>query len=330
MDFLPDPAKPTDEFQHEVRELRARSGELPDEYFVVLVGDMITEEALPTYQTMINTLDGVRDETGASSTPWAVWTRAWTAEENRHGDLLSKYLYLSGKVDMKMVEKTVQYLIGAGMVLLTYISASSMASLCSVLLVFALFCMQDPGTENNPYLGYIYTSFQERATFVSHGNTARLAKNYGDSVLARICGTIAADEKRHETAYTRIVEKLIELDPDGALISIENMMRKRITMPAHLMSDGCDPHLFENFSALAQRLGVYTAGDYADILEFLVGRWKLESVEGLSSAGRRAQEFVCGLPARIRKMQERADERAKTMAPHVVKFSWIFNKDVAL
>lgn len=330
MDFLPDPAKPTDEFQHEVRELRARSGELPAEYFVVLVGDMITEEALPTYQTMINTLDGVRDETGASSTPWAVWTRAWTAEENRHGDLLSKYLYLSGKVDMKMVEKTVQYLIGAGMVLLTYISASSMASLCSVLLVFALFCMQDPGTENNPYLGYIYTSFQERATFVSHGNTARLAKNYGDSVLARICGTIAADEKRHETAYTRIVEKLIELDPDGALISIENMMRKRITMPAHLMSDGCDPHLFENFSALAQRLGVYTAGDYADILEFLVGRWKLESVEGLSSAGRRAQEFVCGLPARIRKMQERADERAKTMAPHVVKFSWIFNKDVAL
>lgn len=330
MDFLPDPAKPTDEFQHEVRELRARSGELPAEYFVVLVGDMITEEALPTYQTMINTLDGVRDETGASSTPWAVWTRAWTAEENRHGDLLSKYLYLSGKVDMMMVEKTVQYLIGAGMVLLTYISASSMASLCSVLLVFALFCMQDPGTENNPYLGYIYTSFQERATFVSHGNTARLAKNYGDSVLARICGTIAADEKRHETAYTRIVEKLIELDPDGALISIENMMRKRITMPAHLMSDGCDPHLFENFSALAQRLGVYTAGDYADILEFLVGRWKLESVEGLSSAGRRAQEFVCGLPARIRKMQERADERAKTMAPHVVKFSWIFNKDVAL
>ncbi|KAH7685264.1 Fatty acid desaturase type 2 protein [Dioscorea alata] len=303
MDFLPDPAKPTDEFQHEVRELRARSGELPAEYFVVLVGDMITEEALPTYQTMINTLDGVRDETGASSTPWAVWTRAWTAEENRHGDLLSKYLYLSGRVDMKMVEKTVQYLIGAGM---------------------------DPGTENNPYLGYIYTSFQERATFVSHGNTARLAKNYGDSVLARICGTIAADEKRHETAYTRIVEKLIELDPDGALVSIENMMRKRITMPAHLMSDGCDPHLFENFSALAQRLGVYTAGDYADILEFLVGRWKLESLEGLSAAGRRAQEFVCGLPARIRKMQERADERAKTMAPHVVKFSWIFNKDVAL
>jgi len=39
---------------------------------------MITEEALPTYMTMLNTLDGVRDETGASKTPWATWTRAWT------------------------------------------------------------------------------------------------------------------------------------------------------------------------------------------------------------------------------------------------------------
>lgn len=121
-DFLPDPA--SDEFDDQVEELRERAKALPDDYFVVLVGDMITEEALPTYQTMINTLDGVRDETGASATPWAVWTRAWTAEENRHGDLLNKYLYLSGRVDMKQIEKTIQYLIGTGMVrvLSTYLA----------------------------------------------------------------------------------------------------------------------------------------------------------------------------------------------------------------
>lgn len=115
-DLLPDSSRTTDEFEEEVRALRARAAGLPDDYFVVLVGDMITEEALPTYQTMINTLDGVRDETGASATPWALWTRQWTAEENRHGDLLGRYLYLSGRVDMRMVERTVQYLIGAGMV----------------------------------------------------------------------------------------------------------------------------------------------------------------------------------------------------------------------
>jgi hypothetical protein len=65
---------------------------------------MITEEALPTYMTMLNTLDGVRDETGASPTPWGIWTRAWTAEENRHGDLMNKYMYLTGRVNMKSIE----------------------------------------------------------------------------------------------------------------------------------------------------------------------------------------------------------------------------------
>lgn len=113
-DFLPDPE--SEGFYDQVRELRERAKEIPDDYFVVLVGDMITEEAIPTYQTMLNTLDGVRDETGASLTSWAMWNRAWTAEENRHGDLLNKYLYLSGRVDMKQIEKTIQYLIGSGMV----------------------------------------------------------------------------------------------------------------------------------------------------------------------------------------------------------------------
>ncbi|KAK3426250.1 hypothetical protein EUGRSUZ_F02743 [Eucalyptus grandis] len=302
-DFVPDSALPTDEFTDRVAQLRERTAELPDEYFVVLVGDMITEDALPTYQTMLNTLDGVRDETGASQCPWAMWTRAWTAEENRHGDLLRTYLYLSGRVDMLMIERTVQYLIGAGM---------------------------DPGTENNPYLGFVYTSFQERATFVSHGNTARLAKEGGDPVLARICGTIAADERRHENAYARIVEKLLEVDPTSAMVAIADMMRKKITMPAHLMYDGQDPKLFEHFSAVAQRLGVYTADDYADILEFLVGRWRLEKLEGLTAEGRRAQDFVCGLAPRIRRLQERAEERARMMGPHGARFSWIFNKEIKL
>ncbi|KAK1276657.1 hypothetical protein QJS04_geneDACA010086 [Acorus gramineus] len=94
-DFLPEPS--SDGFIEEVDELRSRAKELPDEYLVCLVGDMITEEALPTYQTMLNTADGVRDETGASLTSWAVWTRAWTAEENRHGDLLNKYLIRSNQ-----------------------------------------------------------------------------------------------------------------------------------------------------------------------------------------------------------------------------------------
>ncbi|KAH0658637.1 hypothetical protein KY285_027189 [Solanum tuberosum] len=87
-------------------------------------------------------------------------------------------------------------------------------------------------------MSFVYTSFQERATFLMHGNMARLATEGRDSVLARICGTIAADEKRHENAYTRIIEKLLEVDPNTTIIAIAYMMRKRITMPLQLMYDG--------------------------------------------------------------------------------------------
>ncbi|KAL4336500.1 hypothetical protein AHAS_Ahas12G0016400 [Arachis hypogaea] len=179
-------------------------------------------------------------------------------------------------------------------------------------------------------MGFVYTSFQERATFISHGNTARLAKENGDPVLARICGTIAADEKRHENAYTKIVEKLLEVDPTETVVAISNMMRKGITMPAHLMQDGKDPRLFNHFARVAQRLGVYTVADYADILEFLIDRWKLEKIQDLTSEGRRAQDFVCGLAPKIRRFQERAAERADKTETHSVKFSWIFNKEVSL
>ncbi|KAH7664110.1 Fatty acid desaturase type 2 protein [Dioscorea alata] len=298
-DFLPDPS--SEGFYEQVKELRERAKEIPDDYYVCLVGDMVTEEALPTYQTMLNTLDGVRDETGASLTSWAIWTRAWTAEENRHGDLLNKYLYLCGRVDMKPIEKTIQYLIGSGM---------------------------DPMTENSPYLGFIYTSFQERATFISHGNTARHAKEYGDVNLAQICGIIASDEKRHETAYTKIVEKLFEIDPDGTILAFADMMRKKISMPAHLMYDGEDDSLFQSFSSVAQRLGVYTAKDYADILEFLVDRWKVDQLTGLSGEGSKAQDYICTLAPRIRRLEERAHGKAKQASTK--SFSWIHGREVQL
>ncbi|XP_043718374.1 stearoyl-[acyl-carrier-protein] 9-desaturase 6, chloroplastic-like isoform X2 [Telopea speciosissima] len=302
-DFLPNSSLSSDSFLEQVKELRERTSELPDEYLVVLVGDMITEEALPTYQSFVNRLDGVNDQTGASLDPWAVWNRGWTAEENRHGDLLNTYLYLSGRVNMPMIQRTIQYLIAGGM---------------------------DTGTENNPYLGFVYTSFQERATAIAHGNTARLAKKHGDPVLARICGTIAADEKRHEKAYIKMVEKLLEMDPSDAILGIADMMRKKITMPAYLMYDGQDPRLFNHLGAVAQRIGVYTVSDYADILDFLVGRWKLEKLQGLNSAGREAQDFVCGLGPRVRKLNEIAQERSHKMKPQAFRFSWIFNKEVTI
>lgn len=88
-----------------------------DLFLKFTLGNMLSDETLPTNLTVFNTWDGVRDETGSSACPWAIWSRSWAAEENRHGDLLRTYIYLSGRVDMLMIEKTMQYTLRARLVI---------------------------------------------------------------------------------------------------------------------------------------------------------------------------------------------------------------------
>lgn len=174
----------------------------------------------------------------------------------------------------------------------------------------------------------IYATFQERATFITHANTGKLARKHGDVKLAEICGVIASDEKRHEAAYTKTGGKLFEVDPDGMVLDFADMMRKKITMPAHFMYDGKNVNLFQHFTNVTTRLGVYTSMDYIHIMEHLVAKWNLAKLTGLSSEGQRAQDYVCGLGTRLRKLE---DKRAhlmlkKTTSP--ASFSWIFDKCV--
>lgn len=306
-DFLP--ASHEETFIEEVMDLRERCKDIPDELLVCLVGDMVTEEALPTYMAMVNTLDGIRDETGRSQHPYAQWTRRWIAEEKRHGDLLSKYLYLSGRINMRSVEKTIQNLISTGM---------------------------DPKTENHPYLGFTFTSFQERSTKISHGGTARLAKKCGDEKLAWLCGRIAQDESRHEAAYTRTMDAIYKKDPNGAICAFADMMKKKIVMPAHFMDDGVHGtnnsgrNLFEDFSEIAERLGVYTAEDYCRNVEHLIERWNVNGLTGLSEKAQEAQEFVCALPNKVRRLAEIKGMRKKKAPQAQIQFDWLFDRTVAV
>jgi acyl-[acyl-carrier-protein] desaturase len=288
-DFLPDMSSP--DALEIVHQLRERSSGLPGEVITSLVGNMITEEALPTYQTYFNLIKGVNEEGNvASDKGWVKWSRGWTAEENRHGDLLNKYLYLTGRVDMKEVEITIHNLLGNGF---------------------------DPRTEGDPYQAMIYTSFQERATKIAHVNTGKLADKGGDPVLSRICKTIAGDEARHEKAYKSFMSNIFEVDPDGALFAFEKMMKKQIAMPAILMDKSPVDNLFTRFSAITQKMGIYTAFDYAAIIKHLTELWKVESLTGLSAYAAKAQDYLCNLSDRYMKIAERLKE------PETVKLAWL-------
>jgi len=287
-DFLPDSSRNT--FFSEIKELQESAQGLSYDLIAVLIGDTITEEALPTYESWLTMVEGVsRDEEGG----WMKWTRHWTGEENRHGDLLNKYLYLSGRVNMRMMEVSTQYLIADGF---------------------------DIGTGSDPYRNFIYTSFQELATNISHRRVASLAKKDGDTLLSKMCGVIAADEMRHARAYKHFISKIFEVDANEAMIAFEDMMRKKIVMPAHFLREvGLKiGQTFGHFTDAAQRLGVYTAVDYVDILKELIEEWHIESVGDLSEAGEKARDYIVKLPERLLRIAERMKNPGLEY-----KFSWI-------
>ncbi|GMN30999.1 hypothetical protein TIFTF001_044537 [Ficus carica] len=62
-------------------------------------------------------------------------------------------------------------------------------------------------------------------------------------------------------------EKAFEVDANDMVVAFAEMMRRKISMPAHFMYDGFDPNLFQHFSIVASRLGVYTVTDYRQILQ---------------------------------------------------------------
>lgn len=184
----------------------------------------------------------------------------------------------------------------------------------------------DPRTGQDPYKGLIYTSFQERATKISHGNTARLANQSGDSTLGKICALVTGDESRHEEAYKRFVGKIIAEDPSEAVLAFGQIMKNTVTMPARLMADGTPTDLFSRFSAVAQRIGVYTVRDYADIIEHLVVYWNILSLSGLTGEAAKAQDYLGGLAQRYRALADRAEAHAIEQPKD--PFCWIFNRSV--
>ncbi|MFA9479732.1 acyl-ACP desaturase [Phycisphaerales bacterium AB-hyl4] len=286
-DYLPDLTAP--DWHEQLAEFREPAKGLSDEVLVVLVGDMVTEEALPSYSVSLNII--AQDFEGTSDAPWARWLRGWTAEENRHGDLLNAFLRLTGRVEMKSVELTVHHLLNNGF---------------------------NPRVHPDLYAGLVYTAFQERATKISHNNVGKLAAAEGNVALGNICRRIAGDEARHEMFYTRMMSAVLEQDPAGGTITAGNMLRRIIAM-----YDGKDPDLFDHFSVVAQRLGVYTVRDYASIVRHLVDTWGIANLP-LTGKAARAQTFLCQHAERVELQADRVAERI-AQEPRI-RFSWIHDR----
>ena len=289
-DFLPDSRD--EDFFEQWKVIREEAKELGRDFWVVLVGDTVTEEALPTYEAWLMDVVGINQH---EDNAWSKWVRQWTGEENRHGDILNKYLYMSGRVNMREVEITTNYLIADG---------------------------YDIGTSYDPYKNFVYTTFQELATNISHKRVGQLAKKKGNNALGKMCTIIAGDEMRHHCAYREFVTLIFEYDPSEMMIAFYEMLKNKIVMPASFIreSGGEVGSAYVDFSNAAQRIGVYTIQDYIDIMKKLIKHWEIDHLTSLNDTAERARDYVMELPNRMSHIAERMkvpqDEK---------QFKWVLN-----
>jgi acyl-[acyl-carrier-protein] desaturase len=91
------------------------------------------------------------------------------------------------------------------------------------------------------------------------------------------------------------------------MLAFQYMMKQKITMPAVFLRESGEKigSAFEAFSDSAQRIGVYTAADYVDILEKLNVKWDIANMNGLTAEAEKARDYLMKLPERMKKISER-------------------------
>ena len=265
-----------------VKDLRKRAEGISFPMRVALSLNLLTEEGLPHFHRLLAVYLG-------SDSIWTKWTNLWTAEEDRHGAILHDYMHDSRLVDNPVLEKMQFEYIKAGF---------------------------EPAWDSDPYRVFVYTSLQERATQVSHGNTGKLA-GVNEPIIGEVLSNVAKEEARHYVFYRTIFAEVLKRDPERALESAALLMPS-IDMPGVNM-----PH-FRDMADVIRRAGIYGPRDYLRIVEELIKFWQIDTITGLKEAGVKAQEKIMAVPARLLRVADMMETRSRAKT---FQFAVAFNKE---
>src|SRR5436305_3754052 len=223
---------------------------------------------------------------------WARWNNLWTAEEDRHGAILHDYTRDAGIFDPVVIEKMQFDYIRAGF---------------------------EPDWDRDPYRVFVYTSLQERATQVSHANTGKFASQY-EPTIGTVLQNVAKEEARHYTFYRSVFKAVLERDPNQGLTAAAKIM-PAIDMPGVNM-----PH-FRELADVVRRAGIYGPREYLKIVEELIKYWSIDKLTGLNEMGRKAQDKIMGIPARLERIANVMEAKSR---PKSFAFDVIFNREFAM
>jgi acyl-[acyl-carrier-protein] desaturase len=265
--------------------LRARAEGIPDPARAALALNLLTEEGLPHFHRLLAVYLG-------DDSFWRSWNNLWTAEEDRHGQVLHDYTRDTRLLQQRKLEEMQFEYLRAGF---------------------------HPEWDRDPYRVFAYTTVQERATQFSHSETGKIVAEY-EPQLASILSQVAKEEARHYTFYRTVFGEILKRDPDQALHSASFIL-PAIDMPGVTMPG------FRELADVIRRAGIYGPRDYLRIVQEQIRYWKIESLEGLNGLGRKAQEKIMGIPARLKRIAEYMETRSKSKT---FSFEVVFNREFAM
>src|SRR5437762_5455167 len=97
-------------------------------------------------------------------------------------------------------------------------------------------------------------------------------------------------------------------------------------MPAIYMPGVNMPH-FRELADVVRRAEIYGPRDYLKIVDELIKYWSIESLEGLNDLGRKAQEKIMAIPARLERIADIMEQKSR---PKTFAFDVIFNRVFAM
>ena len=268
-----------------VAQLRAQAAGIPDAARAALALNLLTEEGLPHFHRLLAVYLG--DESF-----WRSWNNLWTAEEDRHGQVLHDYVRDTRLLKQRKLEEMQFEYLRAGF---------------------------HPQWDRDPYRVFAYTTVQERATQFSHSETGKIIAEY-EPRLGIVLSQVAKEEARHYTFYRTVFEEILKRDPDQALHSASFIL-PAIDMPGVSMPG------FKELADVIRRAGIYGPRDYLRIVQEQIRYWKIESMEGLNELGRKAQEKILGIPARLKRIADHMETKSKGKT---FSFEVVFNREFAM
>ena len=198
----------------------------------------------------------------------------WVAEEDQHATALENYLVLTRNSDPKELGVLKREMMVTGW----------------------------DSTFASPIATMGYTAIQELATVVFYQKIAKSSKEH-DETLSVLLTRLSKDESLHYAFYNQVIQIYLELDPNQIVFLAPIILDFK--MPGQVLKD------FDARMKVIEKAG-YGPEQYLDgVLEVLVKRWKIESIQPSTEEGRNAKRDVLVFMDKLRRLKAFANRRKK-------------------